>query len=83
MKNEDIRGRPILRYNNFTINSDTNMYFTQEFLVDIIKRFGPDKLLMSTNCNGAPTGRGDYVFVYGTAKEVLYKLERGTKTVFV
>lgn len=57
-------------------------YFTREVLVDIIKNHGSDTPLMSTNCNGNPIRVGDYVFNYGTAKEVLGKLNKGEKTGF-
>ncbi len=58
-------------------------YFTEEFLIDVIKRFGTDMSLMSTNCNAAPNRFGDYVFIYGSAQEVLDKLKKGVKTYFV
>jgi len=60
--------------------TDEDGCFTREYLEWVIKRFGPDKEIMNTNCGGNPTRLGDYAFVHGTAKELLDRLNNGTRT---
>ena len=51
------------------------MEFTRSYLEHIIKIYGPDQHVLSTNCGGKPTRPYDYVYDYGTVSELLKELD--------
>jgi len=54
-------------------------FISKDYILWVIKEYGSDHHIISSNCQGNPVKEGDYVFDYGTAKELLENLYEENK----
>ena len=59
------------------IKMQSQYEITKEYLEWVIQKYGENQQIMSTNCEGNPQQQGDYSYGYGTAKELLQRINNG------